>query len=385
MSIAFIDLAAQQRRLRPRIDAAIARVLDHGGYIMGPEVKVLEARLAEFCGAQLALSCANGTDALALPLMAWEIGPGDAVFCPSFTFAASGEVIPWVGACPVFVDVLPDTYNLDPRKLEAAVSAVKAEGRLRPRAIIAVDLFGQPADYPAIAGVARSHGLKLIADSAQAFGATLHGKHPIHWADAATTSFYPAKPLGCYGDGGAVITNDAALWERMDSLRVHGQAAKGDVAGRGFRHDAKYMNVRVGMNSRLDTLQAAILLEKLTVFPEEIERRNLVAARYAAGLEGRVAAAPTVIEGGVSTWAQYTIEHANRDGLAARLKTLGVPTAVYYPIPMHRQVCYADYPAPGGLPVTEAKAECVISLPMHPDLDPKAQDIIIDAVTSFNG
>jgi dTDP-4-amino-4,6-dideoxygalactose transaminase len=385
MSIAFIDLAAQRRRLWPRIDAAIAAVLDHGAFIMGPEVRTLEARLAEFCGAKLGLGCANGTDALALPLMAWEVGPGDAVFCPSFTFAATCEVIPWVGATPVFVDILPDTYNLDAERLETAVLAVKAEGRLRPRAIIAVDLFGQAADYPAIAAVAARHGLKLIADSAQGYGATLDGKHPAFWADAVTTSFYPAKPLGCYGDGGAVITNDPALWDRMDSLRVHGQATKADIAAGGFRHEAKYLNMRVGMNSRLDTLQAAILLEKLAAFPGEIVLRNAAAARYAAGLGGRVAAIPTVIDGGVSTWAQYTIEHHDRDGLAAHLKAVGVPTAVYYPIPAHRQVCYADFPAPGGLPVTEAKAGRVISLPMHADLDPETQGRIIDAVVAFNG
>ncbi|HZL00537.1 MAG TPA: DegT/DnrJ/EryC1/StrS aminotransferase family protein [Caulobacteraceae bacterium] len=385
MTIAFIDLAAQQRRLRPRIDAAIARVLDHGRYVLGPEVETLEARLAAFCGADLALGCGNGTDALALPLMAWGVGPGDAVFCPSFTFTATGEVIPWTGASPVFVDVLPDTYNLDPAALEAAIVAVGAEGRLTPRAVIAVDLFGQPADYPAIAEVARRHGLRLIADSAQGFGGTIGGRHPIHWADVATTSFFPAKPLGCYGDGGAVVTNDAALWERMDSLRVHGKATASDVAGRDFRHDPKYLNMRVGMNSRLDTLQAAILLEKLAVFPEEIERRGAVAARYGRGLGGRVASTPAVIESGISTWAQYTIEHENRDGLAAHLKTAGVPTAVYYPVPLHQQVCYAACPAPGGLPVTEAKAGRVISLPMHADLDEETQDRIIDAVTAFNG
>src|SRR5579864_5377310 len=212
--IPFIDLAAQQARIRPALDAAIARVLAHGAYVMGPEVQAFEAALAAFCGGRLALSCANGTDALALPLMAWDIGPGDAVFCPSFTFAATPEVIPWTGATPVFVDILPDTYNLDPAHLEAAIEAVKAKGELTPRAVIAVDLFGQPADYPAIAQVCARHGLKLIADSAQGFGCTLDGRHPLHWADVAATSFFPAKPLGCYGDGGAVLTNDEALAER---------------------------------------------------------------------------------------------------------------------------------------------------------------------------
>src|SRR3984885_2996930 len=218
--IPFIDLAAQQTRIKPRIDAAIQRVLAHGGYVMGPEVRAFEEQLATFGRAGHALSCGNGTDALVLPLMAWEVGPGDAVFCPSFSFAATGEVIPWLGASPVFVDIRPDTYCLDPERLEAAIVAVKAEGALTPRAVIAVDLFGQPADYPAIAEICRRHGLKLISDSAQGFGCTLAGEPPIRWADATTTSFFPAKPLGAYGDGGAVLTDDAALAERIDSLRI---------------------------------------------------------------------------------------------------------------------------------------------------------------------
>jgi dTDP-4-amino-4,6-dideoxygalactose transaminase len=384
--IPFIDLAAQQARLKPRIDAAIARVLAHGAYVMGPEVRDFEARLAAFCGAKLALSCGNGTDALALPLMAWEIGAGDAVFCPSFTFAATPEVIPWTGATPVFVDILPGAYNLDPQHLDAAIAAVKGEGRLRPAAVIAVDLFGQSADYPRLAEVCRRHGLKLIADSAQAFGATLNGQHPIAWADAATTSFFPAKPLGCYGDGGAVLTGETALWERMDSLRVHGKALPGDIEGADFGHEAKYLNARIGMNSRLDSLQAAILIEKLAIFADEIEARQAVAARYARGLEGVCLSVPRVIDGGVSTWAQYVIEHRDRDGLAAHLKAQGIPTAVYYPVPMHRQAPYAHVPrGPGGLPVSEAKARTVIAVPMHPYLAPAVQDRIIEAVRGYNG
>ena len=384
MPIAFIDLAAQQRRIRPQIDAAIARVLAHGAYVMGPEVREFEGKLAAFGQAPLALSCANGTDAIALPLMAWEIGAGDAVFCPAFTFAATPEVIPWTGAEPVFVDILPDTYNLDPVKLEAAILAVKTEGRLTPRAIIAVDLFGQPADYPALAAVARRHDLKLIADSAQGFGCTLSGQHPIHWADVATTSFFPAKPLGAYGDGGAVLLKDEALWQRMDSLRVHGKAVADDLAGRTFDHDPKYLNMRIGMNSRLDTLQAAILIEKLAIFEAEIEARNLAADRYAAGLAG-VVKTPAVIAHGRSVWAQYTIEHADRDGLAAHLKAKGVPTAAYYPVPMHQQAPYAHYGQPGGLPVSEAAAGRVLALPMHADLTADIQAEIIDAVRGFNG
>jgi dTDP-4-amino-4,6-dideoxygalactose transaminase len=385
MTIPFIDLASQQQRIKPQIDAAIAKVLAHGGYVMGPEVRQFETELAAFAGIKHCLSCANGTEALALPLMAWEIGAGDAVFCPSFTFAATGEVIPWLGASPVFVDILPDTYNIDPVRLEQAIAAIKAEGKLTPKAIIAVDLFGQPADYPAISAIAKKHGLKLIADSAQGFGCTLDGKHPGAWADVVTTSFFPAKPLGCYGDGGAVLTDDDWLAERIDSLRVHGKAVASDIVGKTFEHDPKYLNVRVGLNSRLDTIQAAILIEKLKIFADELQSRDQIARRYAAGLKGSVTNAPIVIPGGVSTWAQYTIEHTNRDGLAAHLKTQGVPSAAYYPMPMHTQEVYGVYPRPGGLPVSEAKAKTVLSLPMHPYLDVETQGKIIDAVRSFNG
>ncbi len=371
MSIAFIDLQAQRRRIGPAIETAIARVLEHGQFILGPEVRRLEEELAAFCGARHALACANGTDALVLPLMAWGVGPGDAVFCPSFTFAATAEIVPWTGATPVFVDILPDTLALDPLKLDAAIARVLAEGALRPRAIIAVDLFGQPADYPAIAAVAARRKLKLIADSAQGFGATLHGLHPLEWADAATTSFFPAKPLGCYGDGGAVLTNHGDDLAIMRSLAVHGQGQD------------KYDNVRIGMNSRLDTLQAAVLLEKLAVFPEEIAMRNAAAARYAHGLKGAVRAIPTVIEGGVSTWAQYTIEHEDRDGLAAHLRAKGVPTAMYYPKPLHQQSAYRDFPR-GDMSVTDEKAKTVLSLPMHSDLGGDTQSAIIEAVASFS-
>ena len=380
---AFIDLAAQQARIRPRLDAAIARVLDHGAYVMGPEVRELEARLASFCGAPLALSCANGTDALALPLMAWGIGAGDAVFCPSFTFAATPEVIPWTGATPVFVDIRPDTYTLCPRDLEAAIADTLRAGVVRPAAVIAVDLFGQPADYPALRAVCDRHGLKMIADSAQGFGCTLGDRHPIAWADVATTSFFPAKPLGGYGDGGAVLCKDERLWARMDSLRVHGKAVAGDPAFGG--HDPRYLNARIGMNSRLDTLQAAILLEKLAIFPDEMVARQAVADRYGAGLKGACLATPTVIEGGVSTWAQYVIEHGDRDGLAAHLKGRGIPTAVYYPVPMHRQGPYVGFPrSPGGLRVSDAKAELVLALPMHPYLDRESQDAIVAAVHDYS-
>lgn len=377
--IPFIDLQAQRARLGQPLEDAILKVVRSGAYIMGPEIAQLEAELAAFGQAPHALSCASGTDALVLPLMAWGIGPGDAVFCPSFTFAATAEAAPLVGASPVFVDVLPDTYNLDPGKLEDAIEAVKAKGALTPKAIIAVDLFGQPADYPALFEIAQRHGLKLIADSAQGFGCTLNGHHPIHWADATTTSFFPAKPLGCYGDGGAVLSKDARLHDLLVSLRVHGQAVKSDLEGWTFDHDPKYLNMRVGTNSRMDTVQAAVLLQKLTIFADEIEARNRVAARYADGLAG-VVTTPQVIDGGVSVWAQYTVETDDRDGLAAALREQGIPTAVYYPMPLHRQPPYAGYPQPGGLPVTEEKAGRVISLPMHAYLEPDIQDRIIEAI-----
>jgi len=383
MPIPFIDLQAQRQRLGQPLEDAILKVVRSGAYIMGPEVAAFEAAMAEFGQAPHVLSCASGTDALILPLMAFGIGPGDAVFCPSFTFAATAEVMPLVGASPVFVDIDPDTYNLDPACLEAAIQAVKARGELTPKAVIAVDLFGQPADYPAIREVCDAHGLKLIADSAQGFGCTLHGKHPIHWADVATTSFFPAKPLGCYGDGGAVLSKDARFHDLLVSLRVHGQAVKSDLEGRTFEHDPRYLNVRVGTNSRMDTLQAAVLLEKLKIFADEIEARNRVAARYAEGL-GDVVKVPAVIDGGVSVWAQYTIETDGRDGLAAHLREQGVPSAVYYPIPIHKQGVYSGYPtAPGGLPVTEAKAGQVISLPMHPYLTADDQDLVIAAIRAF--
>lgn len=382
----FIDLAAQRQRIAPQIDAAIARVLSTCGFIMGPEVTGFEQALGRFAGAKHTLSCANGTDALLLPLMAWEIGEGDAVFCPSFTFVATAEVVPLVGASPVFVDVLSHTYNMDPASLEAAIEMVAKAGELKPRAIIAVDLFGQPADYLAISRIARKYGLKLIADQAQGFGCTLHGKQPLEWVDVATASFFPAKPLGCYGDGGAVLTNDAALADLIDSIRVHGKASAEDMARRKYDNDPRYLNMRVGINSRLDAIQAAILSEKLKIYPDELQKRDAIAARYSKALASHVRSIPKVIEGGFSNWAQYTIEHDNRDALAAHLKSKGVPTAIYYPIPIHMQDVYARYPkAPGGLPVTEAIRSRVLSLPMHPYLDPAQQDQVIEAVRGFNG
>lgn len=384
MSIPFIDLLSQRRRISANIDAALMEVAASGQYIMGPAVGAFEQALCDFGQAPHALSCSNGTDALVLLMMAWNVGPGDAVFCPAFTFAATAEVVALAGATPVFVDIRPDTWTMAPDHLRAAVEAVQREGVLNPRAVIAVDLFGQPADYPALSDITQKHGLKLIADSAQGFGCTLNGRHPIHWADATTLSFFPAKPLGTYGDGGAVLMKDEALMDHLVSLRVHGQATAADAAAQGFTHDPKYLNPRLGMNGRLDTLQAAVLLEKLKIFPDEIERRNRIAERYVQGLAGHVAATPVVIPGGRSVWAQFTVEHDDRDALAAHLKAQGVPTAVYYPIPLHRQPAYRQHPiGPGGLAVTEAKAERVISLPMSAYLDEAVQDRVIAAVASF--
>ena len=384
--IPFIDLQAQRLRLGGKIEAAVQEAVVGGAWVMGPQVRQFEAELAAFGRAEHALGCANGTDALALPLMAWGIGRGDAVFVPSFTFAATAEVVPWFDAEPVFVDVDADTYNMDPAALERAIEGIKAEGRLTPRVVIAVDLFGQPADYPAIRAICDRHGLKLIADSAQGFGCTIGGEHPLKWADITTTSFFPAKPLGCYGDGGAVLTNDDELAQLIDSVRVHGKAVAVDLKDRVFDHDPKYLNMRIGLNSRLDTIQAAVLIEKLKVFGEEITWRNRIAARYNQGLRPHVAKVPDVPAGNISNWAQYTVEHPDRDGLIAHLKTHDVPTAVYYPIPLHLQPAYAHFPrGAGGLPVTERLKDVVFSLPMHADLDEATQDKVIAAVASYKG
>ena len=381
----FIDLQAQRKRIEPEINAAVQRVIEGGRYVLGPEVGEFEKQLAAWSHAKHAVSCANGTDALSLPLMAWNLRPGEAVFCPSFTFVATAQVVPWLGAWPVFVDVLPDTYNMDPASLEREIERVIAEGKLKPKVVIAVDLFGQPADYPAIRAICDKHGLKLISDTAQGFGCTLNGKHPSDWADIVTTSFFPAKPLGCYGDGGAIVTNDSALAELIESLRVYGKVTPTDAANRNFHHDPKYLSLRVGMNSRLDTLQAAILLEKLKIFADEIEARERVAQRYTAAFTGKLRRVPKVIAGGQSVWAQYVIEHADRDGLQAHLTANGIPSMVYYPVPIHQQDFAARFaPPPGSLPVTEEASRHVLALPMHPYLDAPTQDRVIETVLAFN-
>jgi dTDP-4-amino-4,6-dideoxygalactose transaminase len=368
-SLPFIDLAAQRRRLGSRIDAAIARVVDHCQFILGPEVRELEAALAAFCGARHVLSCASGTDALLLGLMAKGIGPGDAVFCPAFTFCATAEVAALLGATPVFADVSAATFNIDPASLRSAVAVAKRLG-LKPKAIIPVDLFGLPADHDAIAEVAQAHALFVLDDAAQAFGASYKTRRLGALADATATSFFPAKPLGCYGDGGAIFTDDDELASIIESLRVHGQGRD------------KYDNTRIGLTGRLDSVQAAVLLEKLTIFPDEINARQSVAGRYAEGL-AEVATVPRVPDGYTSVWAQYTIRVAPsaRDELAAALKADGIPTAIYYAKPLHRQTAYKHFPmADGGLPVSDQLAQEVISLPMHPYLDVATQDRIIEAV-----
>jgi UDP-2-acetamido-2-deoxy-ribo-hexuluronate aminotransferase len=367
--IPFIDVAAQRRRLGPAIDGAIARVLAHCQFIQGPEVRVLETELATFVGARHAIACASGTDALLLALMAKGIGPGDAVFCPSFTFCATAEVVALLGATPVFVDVEPDSFNIDAKSLAAALPVAKRLG-LASKAVIPVDLFGLPADFDAIAATAKSANLFVLDDAAQAFGATYKARPLGTFGHATATSFFPAKPLGCYGDGGAVFTDDDAMAEAIVSLRVHGQGSD------------KYDNVRIGLTSRLDTIQAAILSEKLKIFPEEIVARDRAARRYAQGL-GDLVTVPTVPPGLTSVWAQYTIRIAGgrRDTVAAALKAEGIPTAVYYPIPLHRQQAYRHYSAgEGGLPVSEQLAAEVLSLPMHGYLDASTQDRVIDAV-----
>ena len=365
MPIPFIDLQAQRRRLGRSIDEGMQRVLAHGQFIMGPEVAQLEQALAEFCGAAHVIACANGTDALNLALRAVGVGAGDAVIVPAFSFSASAEAVVIAGATPVFCDVLPDSCNIDPRGLRAAVEASKAAG-LRPRAVMPVDLFGFPADYPAIELAAAAHDLIVVADAAQSFGARLGDRRVGNFGAITTTSFFPSKPLGCYGDGGAVFTADGESAALLRSLRSHGEGRD------------RYDNVRIGVNSRLDSLQAAVLLAKLAIFAEEIDLRQHVAQRYNEALADLVEV-PRVDNATSSIWAQYTIKLSNRDRVAAALKGAGVPTAVYYPRSLHEQPAYIGFPVvAGGLPVAEDLSRRVLSLPFHPYLDATTQDYIID-------
>ncbi len=369
--IALIDLKAQQARIRPEIDRAIAEVLNSGLYIMGPQIGQLERELADFCGARHAIACSSGTDALLIALMAKGVGRGDAVICPAFTYTATPEVIALLGATSIFVDVQQDTYNVDPDRLEDAVSAARTHG-VTVKAIIPVDLFGQPAEYDRILPFAEKHGLMVLCDAAQAFGASMNEKRVGQFGHVTATSFFPAKPLGCYGDGGAIFTDDDELASVMRSIVMHGKGAD------------KYDIVRLGINGRLDTIQAAILIEKLKIFPDEIERRNGVADRYNEALSGSVPV-PIIRPGMRSVWAQYTLRlpAKRRDEVAATLSMQGIPTAVYYPRPLHLQSAYRGHlVALDGAKVAERLSTEVLSLPMHPYLEPWQQDFVIDAVLS---
>src|SRR6266516_1471606 len=360
----FVDIAAQRRRLGKSIDEAVERVLAHCQFINGPEVAQLEAELAAFSGAKHVVTCASGTDALLMVLMARGVGRGDAVLCPSFTFCATGEAVALTGATPVFVDVDEATYNMDATSLRRGIATAKQRG-LKPRAVIPVDLFGQSADHDAIAEVAQAEGLFVLDDAAQGFGASYKGRRIGSLGLATATSFFPTKPLGCFGDGGAIFTDDDKLAETLRSIRVHGQGSD------------KYDNVRLGLTGRLDTMQAAVLIEKLKIFEDEIAARNRVAERYSRSL-GNLVTVPRLASGCTSIWAQYTIrlpQGTDRDGFAAALRAQGIPTMVYYTKSMHQQTAYKGFPvAGGGLPVSEKLSDDVISLPIHAYLDEATQD-----------
>ena len=384
----FIDLAAQQQRIRNKIESNISAILDHGKYIMGPEVKEIEDRLADYVGVKNAIGCASGTDALLMALMTYQAGPGDAIFTSPFTFIATAEVISLLGATPVFVDIDPQTYNIDPANLDLAIQAVKNNDHnlyplpaandkvpITPKGVIAVDLFGLPADYDGIDNIAKKENLFVIEDAAQSFGAEIAGKKACAYGNIACTSFFPAKPLGCYGDGGMCFTDDAKLSENMESIRVHGKG----------HH--KYDNVRIGVNGRLDTLQAGILLAKLDIFPQEIELRQQVAKRYTELLKSQVnLMPPTIPRGYKSAWAQYSILAQNakhRSDMQNRLKASNIPTAIYYPKPLHLQSAfsYLGY-RNGDFPVSEDCADRIFSLPMHPYLAEKDQQKIADMIAT---
>jgi UDP-2-acetamido-2-deoxy-ribo-hexuluronate aminotransferase len=371
----FIDLKNQYAQIKEEIDQGIEAVLDRQEFIQGTEVRNLEAALAEFSGAERVVTCANGTDALQLALMALGVGPGDAVFVPSFTYTATAEVILLLGARPVFVDSDPKTFNIDFESAAEAVASVRKAGHLRPAALMTVDLFGQPVDYDRARALADANGLAFISDAAQGFGADFNGRRVgSGMADITTTSFFPAKPLGCYGDGGAVFTDDHELADTIRSICLHGKG------------DAKYDVVRVGVNSRLDTLQAAILLPKLKIFADELEKRHAVATAYVERLAGLVETPITPNEGARFAWAQFTIKVEERDRVQARLKEAGVPSAVYYPRPMHLQPAYLEYGAgEGSLPSAEQLSRVVLSLPMHPYLSPAEIEQVTSAVVAAVG
>lgn len=368
----FRDLKTQYQKLKPQIDQAIQTVLDESNYIMGPQVKTLEESLAQYVGVKYCISCANGTDALSLALMAWDIKAGDAVFVPDFTFFSTGEVVSLVGATPVFVDVDADTFNIDPVKLESAINQTIKEGRYQPKVIIPVDLFGLPANYPEIKRIAEKYDLLILEDGAQGFGGMLNGQRAGSFGHIATTSFFPAKPLGCYGDGGAVFTNDDELAELIRSLSIHGKGS------------SRYDNIRIGMNSRLDTLQAAILQVKFQAFKDyELEKVNQVVQSYTEALKD-IVKTPVIPADYYSSWAQYTIQLKNkgqRDKLQEKMKEQDIPTMIYYPIPMHQQSAYAElYSIVDDLTATEKLCETVLSLPIHPYMDEANIAIICEAI-----
>ena len=366
----FRDLKKQYHVLHGEMDRAVLDAMASGAYIMGPQVRALEQQLADYVGVKHCLTCANGTDALTLALKAWGIGPGDAVFVPDFTFFSSAEVVPLEGAEPVFVDVYEDTFNIDAADLERAVKEVLSEGRLRPRVVVAVDLFGLPADYQAIRAVADRYCLLVLEDGAQGFGGTHDGKRACSFGDIATTSFFPAKPLGCYGDGGAVFTDNDEWAALITSYRVHGKGT------------FKYDNVRIGLNSRLDTVQAAVLQVKLKAFADyELDAVNEVAARYTELLQGL--ATPVIPAGYRSSWAQYTVRFTSReerDAVQAALKADGIPAMVYYPKPLHRQTAFAGYQDDNVCPVATSLCERVLSLPLHPYMGLEDIETVCNAI-----
>lgn len=383
----FIDLGAQQKRIRSSLENNIRAVLDHGQYIMGPEIQMIEEKLAQYVKTRFALSCASGTDALLLALMAYNIGPGDAIFTSPFTFVATGEVIRLLGATPVFVDIDPHTYNIDPLKLEQAIAALKSNksdlhplpktsdiGRLRPRGVIAVDLFGLPPDYLRLEAAVKNSGLFIIEDAAQSFGAEFQGKKAGALADIGCTSFFPAKPLGCYGDGGMCFTDDQKRYDIMKSIRIHGKGTN------------KYDNVRTGINGRMDTLQAAILLSKFEIFAEEVKLRQTVADRYHQLLAGmETITLPHAPVGVKSVWAQYSIlakDETHRSQLQEKLKAADIPTAVYYPKPLHLQPAYASLGyKEEQFAISEDCSRRIFSLPMHPYMEEEDQLKIAGIIT----
>ncbi len=365
----FIDLKAQQRRIRASLEERIKRVMDHGAYIMGPEITELESNLAKYVGVKHCIACASGTDALLMPLMAYDIGPGDVIFTSPFTFIATAEVIALVGASVVFVDIDPRTYNIDPVKLDETIQKfVKSNSGKKAKGIIPVDLFGQTADYDSIETIAKKYGLFVLQDAAQSFGGTYKGRKAGSSGNVSATSFFPAKPLGCYGDGGAIFCNDDAMMEKLRSIRVHGQGSD------------KYNNIRIGINGRLDTMQAAVLLAKMEIFDEEIGLRNNVASRYSEKLKDNVGT-PFVHPDCISVWAQYSILAERRDEMLKKLKSRGVPTAVYYPKPLHLQDAFRDLGYQrGAFPISERIADSIFSIPMHPYLSTEDQDFIVKAI-----